>query len=67
LITAIFSEITGYSKEIYSNFIVKERHGFNNMTIGVYAGDKVKEYLLTAVIGLPIYYGFMKLIIWGGE
>ena len=37
------------------------------MTLGLYAGDKVKEYLLTALIGLPIYYGFMKLIIWGGD
>jgi STE24 endopeptidase len=37
------------------------------MTVGVYISDKIKEYILTAVIGLPIYYGFMWLVIWGGE
>lgn len=49
------------------NFIIKERHGFNKMTIGVYISDKIKEYILSAVIGLPVYYGFMWLVIWGGE
>jgi STE24 endopeptidase len=67
LLTGIFSELMAYSEDLYTNFIIKERHGFNKMTVGVYISDKIKEYILTAVIGLPIYYGFMWLVIWGGE
>ena len=57
----------GYSEDLYTNFIIKERHGFNKMTIGLFISDKIKEYVLTAIIGLPIYYGFMWLVIWGGD
>jgi STE24 endopeptidase len=67
LVSGIFSELMAYSEELYTNFIIKERHGFNKMTVGVYISDKIKEYILTAVIGLPIYYGFMWLVILGGE
>jgi STE24 endopeptidase len=67
LVSGIFSELMAYSEELYTNFIIKERHGFNKMTVGVYISDKIKEYILTAMIGLPIYYGFMWLVIWGGE
>ncbi len=67
LISGMFAELMTYSEELYTNFILKERHGFNKMTIGIYISDKIKEYILTAVIGLPIYYGFMWLVIWGGE
>ena len=67
LLSGIFSELMAYSEDLYTNFIIKERHGFNKMTVGVYISDKIKEYILTAVIGLPIYYGFMWLVIWGGE
>jgi STE24 endopeptidase len=67
LVSGFFSELMAYSEELYTNFIIKERHGFNKMTVGVYISDKIKEYILTAVIGLPIYYGFMWLVIWGGE
>ena len=57
----------GYSEDLYTNFIIKERHGFNKMTLGLFISDKIKEYVLTAIIGLPIYYGFMWLVIWGGD
>ena len=67
LLTGIFTELMTYSEDLYTNFIIKERHGFNKMTVGVYISDKIKEYILTAVIGLPIYYGFMWLVIWGGD
>ena len=67
LIVGLISELMTYPEDLYTNFILKERHGFNKMTIGVYISDKIKEYIITAVIGLPIYYGFMKLLEWGGD
>ena len=62
----LLSEILGVSNSFYSNFIIKERHGFNKMTVSTFFSDKLKEYLLMIIIGLPVYYGIMKIIVWGG-
>jgi STE24 endopeptidase len=62
----LLSEILGVSNSLYSNFIIKERHGFNKMTMSTFFSDKLKEYLLMAIIGFPVYYGIMKIIVWGG-
>jgi STE24 endopeptidase len=37
------------------------------MTLEVFRGDKIKSFILTIVIGGPIYFAFMKIIIWGGK
>ena len=37
------------------------------MTLGIFFSDKIKWLLLTFLIGGPIYYGFIKVIIWGGQ
>lgn len=66
LIQFAFSEITGISNGLYENFIIKERFGFNKMTLGTFWSDKFKSVLLTIILGGPIYYGIMKIIVWGG-
>ena len=63
----LVTEVLGVSDGLYTNFIIKDRHGFNKMTLGTFFGDKVKGYILGLVIGVPIYYGIMKIIVWGGE
>ncbi len=37
--------------QLYSTFRLEERHGFNRQTLGGFALDKVKELLLSAVLG----------------
>jgi len=38
----------------YSTFVIEERFGFNKTTARTFLTDKVKGYLLTALIGAPI-------------
>ena len=67
MILFVFSELTGISNSLYENFIIKENHGFNKMNLATFRGDKIKSWLLTIIIGGPIYYGIMKIIVWGGQ
>jgi STE24 endopeptidase len=67
LIVGIISELMTYPEDLYTNFILKERHGFNKMKIEVYISDKIKEYFGAAVSGVPTYYFFMKFVEWGDD
>jgi STE24 endopeptidase len=66
-IVTIYSEVTNVSWSLFSTFNIKERHGFNKSTLGIFFGDKIKTLLLVILIGGPVYWGFMELIIWGGD
>jgi STE24 endopeptidase len=45
---------------IYDTFIIEERYGFNKTTPKIFFIDKLKSYLLTAIIG----GGLLILIVW---
>ncbi|MGM0496489.1 MAG: M48 family metallopeptidase [Bacteroidota bacterium] len=45
---------------IYDTFVIEERHGFNKATPKIFITDKLKSYLLTAIIG----GGLLILIVW---
>jgi STE24 endopeptidase len=45
---------------IYGTFIIEERFGFNKTTVKTYILDKLKGWLLTAILG----GGILSLIIW---
>lgn len=47
--------------------MIKERHGFNKETLGLFFKDQVKSILLIVILGTPIFVLFMKLIDWGGD
>lgn len=38
----------------YRTFVLEERFGLNNQTLGLFFADMVKKSLLSGVIGLPI-------------
>lgn len=44
----------------YKNFVIEEKFGFNKMTVGTFIGDKIKGWLMMAVVG----GGILALIIW---
>ncbi len=56
----IVSDILGLPFSIYSTFVIEERFGFNKTTKKTFVLDKLKGYLLAAIIG----GGLMTLIIW---
>ncbi|MBR3654724.1 MAG: M48 family metallopeptidase [Elusimicrobia bacterium] len=39
----------------YSTFVIEEKYGFNKTTIKTFVTDIIKNLILTAVIGLPIF------------
>ncbi len=45
------SDILGIPMDLYNQFTIEENFGFNTMTPKVYVMDKLKSYLLSAIIG----------------
>ena len=39
---------------LYHTFVIEQRYGFNRTTLGVFAGDLIKQFILMLVIGGPI-------------
>lgn len=48
---SLASDIIGLPFEIYGIFVIEEKFGFNKMTWKTYVADKLKGYLLGALIG----------------
>lgn len=54
------SDIIGIPFSVYSTFVIEEKFGFNKTTIKTFILDKIKGWLLGAIIG----GGILALIIW---
>ncbi len=46
--------------DVYDTFVIEQKFGFNKSTPAIYIGDKLKSWLLAAVIG----GGLLSLIVW---
>jgi len=53
--------------ELFEIFDLNVRHAMNNMTLGLYFMDNLKNTLLLIVLGLPAFWLFMWLIEVGGS
>ena len=49
--------------QLYRVFVIEEKYGFNNMTIGTFIFDKIKGYFLTIIIGLILLVPVLILIL----
>jgi STE24 endopeptidase len=67
LVLMVIDRIQSIPFELYSIFVIEEKHGFNKQTISLFIKDQIKSFLLTIVIGGPILAGLLKIIEWGGE
>lgn len=63
----MYSYFRGTAWDLYSTFGLKERHGFNKMTMGLWIKDQIKVLFLSIILGAPIFWIIMKVIDWGGE
>ena len=59
-ILSFASDILGIPFELYGIFVIEEKYGFNKTTPKLYITDKLKGYLLGALIG----GGLLALFIW---
>ncbi|MFP4291647.1 MAG: M48 family metallopeptidase [Cyclobacteriaceae bacterium] len=48
--------------QLYSNFVIEQKFGFNKMSLGTFWTDKLKGYLLTALLGGALGYVFLYLV-----
>lgn len=53
-ILGIGSDILSLPFQLYSTFVIEERYGFNKTTVKTFFVDKLKGYLLGALIGGPL-------------
>jgi len=56
------SDILNIPFQIYATFVIEEKFGFNKTTSKTFVLDKLKGYLLTAVLGGIILFALLKLI-----
>jgi STE24 endopeptidase len=54
------SELISLPFSIYATFVIEERFGFNKTTPATFITDKIKGYLMTAILG----GGILSLVIW---
>lgn len=47
----IVSDILSLPFQLYKIFVIEERFGFNKMTVGIFIKDKLKGYVLAAIMG----------------
>lgn len=57
---AIVSDIIGLPFELYGIFVIEEKFGFNKMNWKTYVSDKIKGYVLGAIIGGVL----LSLFVW---
>lgn len=55
-ILGLASFFLGIPFEIYFDFSLEGRFGFNTKTVGTFLGDKIKEFVLSALLGGGILY-----------
>jgi STE24 endopeptidase len=59
-ILMLASDIIGTPFSVYSTFVIEEKFGFNKTTVKTFILDKIKGWILGAIIG----GGILALIIW---
>lgn len=61
------SDILAIPFQLYSTFVIEEKYGFNKTTAGVFAADKLKGYLFSALVGGVLLSVLIFLVNYLGE
>lgn len=64
---SLFSTITSIPFDLYYNFVLEEKHGFNKLTLKLYVTDTIKQLLISAALGLPFLAAMLWIIKWFGD
>lgn len=67
LLATLFSSLTGLPWSLYNTFVIEEKHGFNQQTLGFFFKDAVKKFLVTQCILLPVTSLLLYIIKIGGD
>jgi STE24 endopeptidase len=58
-ILGIASDIIHLPFSIYDTFVIEQKFGFNKITPKLFIMDKLKGYLLSVIIGVPLIYAIL--------
>lgn len=64
---SVVSGVIGIPLSLYSQFVIEERFGFNNMSIGLFFADLVKSTLLMSALMLPLLWVILTLMEKAGQ
>ncbi|OQR96559.1 CAAX prenyl protease 1 [Thraustotheca clavata] len=67
ILTSIKDLVVQLPFDLYSTFVIEERHGFNKQTLRLFIMDKIKGILIGTAIMLPLLSALIGLIRWGGD
>uniref|UniRef100_A0A3B4A8V0 CAAX prenyl protease n=1 Tax=Periophthalmus magnuspinnatus TaxID=409849 RepID=A0A3B4A8V0_9GOBI len=66
-LATLFSAVTGLPWSLYNTFVIEEKHGFNQQTLGFFFKDAVKKFFVTQCILLPVTSLLLYIIKIGGD
>lgn len=67
LILNTVSTLTGMPFNVYYTFILEEKYGFNKQTVGFFIKDKIKSFVLSQVLSVPISAFAIYIVQVGGD
>ncbi|XP_074790635.1 CAAX prenyl protease 1 homolog isoform X2 [Natator depressus] len=67
LLATLFSAVTGLPWSLYNTFVIEEKHGFNQQTLGFFFKDAIKKFIVTQCILLPVTALLLYIIKIGGD
>uniref|UniRef100_A0A8C7R714 CAAX prenyl protease n=1 Tax=Oncorhynchus mykiss TaxID=8022 RepID=A0A8C7R714_ONCMY len=67
MLATLFSAFTGLPWSIYNTFVIEEKHGFNQQTLGFFLKDAGKKFIVTQCILLPVTSLLLYIIKIGGD
>ncbi|KAJ3131897.1 hypothetical protein HK100_005899 [Physocladia obscura] len=66
VLATVASTVISWPFELYKNFVIEEKFGFNKSTLPLFISDQFKTLLLTCVISAPFVAGILFVIKWAG-
>jgi STE24 endopeptidase len=65
-VTGALLALPGLPFDWYDQFRIEERFGFNTMTLRLWLLDRLKAFLLSALLGYPLLVLVLKVVEWTG-
>lgn len=63
----MLSDLVNIPFAYYSTFVIEEKYGFNKTILKTFLMDKIKGYFLAVLIGFPLGYALLWLVVELGE
>jgi len=66
LATGVILSAAAVPLDLWENFRLEARFGFNRSSLGVWLGDQLKHLALSLAIGFPLLWALLSIVRWAG-